>query len=66
MAILITEGLKRLNTGRYGSWKFHGKGPNEKLHRYLARSVAWPAQEYDRELSELRSIVFFPEQPEHT
>jgi hypothetical protein len=35
--------------------------PNERLRRYLARALAWPAMHFADQLEGLKDIFFFPE-----
>jgi aminoglycoside phosphotransferase (APT) family kinase protein len=60
MAILLNEGMKRFRTGQLTKWRIHGMSPNNKLHRYLARALAWPDFDFEVKISQEEENYFFP------
>jgi thiamine kinase-like enzyme len=61
LSILLGEGLRRAKTGELGEWRIHDMEPNRKLRRYLARALAWPSHNIEREISKLAGVRFFPD-----
>ena len=60
LKILIGIGLQRVESGRLSSWQVNGLPPNERLRRYLARSLAWPEHDFSRQLESVAEVQFFP------
>lgn len=57
LTILIETGLRRLKAGQSATWLIDGRPANEKLQRYLARALAWPAPDGS---SQPAAALFFP------
>jgi Ser/Thr protein kinase RdoA (MazF antagonist) len=56
---LISLGMRRWEANRLGDWTINSMNPNERLRRYLARAIAWPAMDFEQELDELGDLLFF-------
>lgn len=61
LAVLLSEGVRRSGAGEQAGWRVHGLSPNEKLRRYLARSLAWPETDFSGQMEMLTEVAFFPE-----
>ena len=59
LSLLLAEGMQRTEHGTLDDWLVNEMAPNERLRRYLARAIAWPALELDETLADLGDVVFF-------
>jgi hypothetical protein len=62
--LVFQEGLRRAEQGGLAGWTINGLPANERLRRYLARGLAWPGEEFERELAALADLTFFPDDPD--
>lgn len=56
---LVTYGIRLWNSGGHDSWAVNKMNPNLRLRRYLARAIAYPKMEFERELKEIEDLRFF-------
>ena len=61
LAVLVREGMRLAAIGQLTGWRVHGLPANQKLRRYLARSLAWPEVDFLARLETIREVVFFPD-----
>jgi len=59
LGLLLHEGLARLERGTFAGWLVNELAPEERLRRYLARSLAWPETEPASALAALGDLAFF-------
>lgn len=57
---LLSAGVARARQGQLQGWRIHEMAANEKLRRYLARALAWPAMAFGEQLARLEDVRFFP------
>jgi len=57
--VLLGHGMQRATAGALAAWTVNGMQPNDRLRRYLARGLAWPAMDPTRELTDLADVAFF-------
>jgi len=60
LTVIMNQGRHRANTGGLESWSINGLPANQRLRRYLARALAWPDLNFERELQQLHDVEFFP------
>jgi thiamine kinase-like enzyme len=60
LALLIKPGMQRAQEGRLDGWLANDMPAQQRLRRYLARALAWPAYNFQSELADLESVRFFP------
>ncbi len=58
--LLLPVGVQKAQNGQLASWQVNGMGANRRLHRYLARALAWPRLNFAAELNQLKGLEFFP------
>jgi aminoglycoside phosphotransferase (APT) family kinase protein len=63
LSVLLDRGMRHAREGTLVGWTINGLPANDRLRRYLARGLAWPATEFDRELDRLAGVSFFPIDP---
>jgi aminoglycoside phosphotransferase (APT) family kinase protein len=56
---LVSYGIRSWEAKQLDSWRVNTMGPNLRLQRYLARAMAYPKMDFERELKELEGIRFF-------
>ena len=61
LVIQTSHGVQRAKRGEIAGWTINGSAPNQRLRRYLARALAWPAMHFDDQLAALAEVTFFPE-----
>ena len=60
LGVLLTEGLRRAASGTLQGWLINDLEPNQRLRRYVARGLAWPAIDPTSRLSDVAdNITFF-------
>ena len=64
--LLLGQGLGMIESGQPVTWHVHGLPAVERLRRYLARGLAWPALEFSNQMEALAGIEFFPADTEPT
>lgn len=62
LAELLQSGVRRAHTGQLSGWMINGLPAKERLRRYLARGLAWPAREFSARYDSLSDLEFFPSQ----
>jgi len=61
LAVSIRAGIHAAQAGTLAGWRINGRSPNQRLRRYLARSLAWPETEFEDQLAVLADVRFFPD-----
>jgi aminoglycoside phosphotransferase (APT) family kinase protein len=61
LSILLSRGVTLAQNGRLNGWLVNEMPANQRLRRYLARVLAWPAADFLEELRSLGGLAFFPE-----
>jgi hypothetical protein len=59
---LTRMGIRLHEEGRLNGWQANGIPAGQRLRRYLARSLAWPDQDFLSQLAQLEGVEFFPKQ----
>jgi hypothetical protein len=59
LGVLLTEGLRRAAGGTLQGWLINDLEPNQRLRRYVARGLAWPAIDPTSRLSDVAGVTFF-------
>jgi len=59
LGVLLTEGLRRAASGALHGWLINDLEPNQRLRRYVARGLAWPAIDPTGRLSDVADATFF-------
>ena len=59
LGVLLTEGMRRSASGALQGWLVNDLEPNQRLRRYVARSLAWPAIDPTNRLSDVADVTFF-------
>lgn len=55
------SGKRDLHVGqKKEAWRINGMEPNQRLRRYLARGLAWPNEDFAKELDAVQHMDFFP------
>jgi aminoglycoside phosphotransferase (APT) family kinase protein len=62
LAMLAREGMRLAAAGQLTGWRVHGLTANQKLRRYLARSLAWPEIDLRAPMETIREVMFFPDE----
>lgn len=60
LTVIINQGPRLAEAGRWENWMINGLPPNQRLRRYLARALAWPQADFAPELKRLEETHFFP------
>ena len=60
LSILVGHGLDLAREGRLNDWSINEMPANQRLRRYLARVLAWPAADFCGRLETLVGLTFFP------
>ena len=60
LSVLLGQGMRMIECGRQAAWRIHGLPAKERLRRYLARGLAWPAGEFSNQMETLADLEFFP------
>jgi hypothetical protein len=66
LSILISHGLTVAQNGRLNGWLVNEMPANQRLRRYLARTLAWPKDDFSEQLASLSGLAFFPETKKHS
>jgi len=61
LSILVSLGLSKAQSGCLNGWLVNEMPANQRLIRYLARILAWPAADFSFQLQTLNGLRFFPE-----
>jgi aminoglycoside phosphotransferase (APT) family kinase protein len=61
LSILVSLGLSKAQSGCLSGWLVNDMPANQRLTRYLARNMAWPAADFSSQLKGLNGLRFFPE-----
>ena len=59
LALLLDHGRQKVEQGTAADWHINGLPANERLRRYLARALAGPDTNFQRQLAALDSLAFF-------
>jgi aminoglycoside phosphotransferase (APT) family kinase protein len=59
LGVLLSEGLRRAASGALEGWLVNDIEPNQRLRRYVARGLAWPATDPSDRLSDVAHVTFF-------
>ena len=62
LVMLTREGIRMHEQERLKDWQANKMPAHQRLRRYLARSLAWPEQDFSSQLAQLDGVKFFPEQ----
>ena len=62
LAVLAREGMRLAAASQLAGWHVHGLPANQKLRRYLARSLAWPEVDSLAPMETIGEVVFFPDE----
>lgn len=60
LALFFKLGISRAQAGTLNGWTINGLPANQRLRRYLARALAWPEQDFSRQLDGLAGLDLFP------
>lgn len=60
LTLFLASGARRAAAGTVADWTINGLPANLRLRRYLARALAWPAEDYTDQLGALLDVVFVP------
>jgi hypothetical protein len=56
----LRAGVGRAEAGQLAGWTINTMPANQRLRRYLARALAWPAEEFADQYEALGELAFFP------
>jgi aminoglycoside phosphotransferase (APT) family kinase protein len=59
LGVLLTEGLRRAAGGTLQGWLINDLEPNQRLRRYVARGLTWPAIDPTGRLNDVADVTFF-------
>jgi aminoglycoside phosphotransferase (APT) family kinase protein len=59
-AVIIRRALNQIHSGQPGLEKVNNIPINLRLRRYLARALAWPAEDFSAQLATVQDMEFFP------
>jgi aminoglycoside phosphotransferase (APT) family kinase protein len=59
LGVLLDDALRRTAAGTLDGWQINALEPNQRLQRYLARSLAWPATDPAAALADVAHMAFF-------
>jgi thiamine kinase-like enzyme len=62
LAFLMNWGVKLAQSDQLSGWRVNELPANERLQRFLARSLAWPDWDISQQLNDVKDIQFFPAQ----
>jgi hypothetical protein len=61
LGLLLNALVNRPTIQGFDGWEINGMPAQQRLRRYLARSLAYPNADFSRQLSSVRVVQFFPE-----
>jgi len=59
LAEFLAWGVRRAGSGQLDGWTINDMPANQRLRRYLARALAWPAEDFSAVLANLAGVTFF-------
>ena len=57
---LLGYGIAMANAGKPDGWQINEMPANDRLQRFLARCLAWPEVDFEKELEQAQEFMFFP------